>query len=123
VYFLGNAPTLGSLVFEGIKKAIVYFLPGTTGWASTFCGLPTAPWIFPTPWVLTGGPGFGIRNAGFSFTISWVTNVPVVIEACTDLAHATWSPLVTNSLNGGINNFSDPQWTNYPVRFYRIRSP
>jgi hypothetical protein len=36
--------------------------------------------------------------------------------------------LSTNTLNtfvgtNGTSYFSDPQWTNYPGRFYRLRSP
>jgi hypothetical protein len=41
VYFFGNAPSLGSYVFEYDNNATVYYLPGTTGWASTFGGRPT----------------------------------------------------------------------------------
>jgi hypothetical protein len=41
----------------------------------------------------------------------------------TNLANPTWYPLQTNTLTGGSFYFSDPQWTNYPGRFYRIRSP
>jgi hypothetical protein len=47
----------------------------------------------------------------------------VVVEACTDLAHPIWSPLQTNTLAGSSSYFSDPQWTNYPARLYRLRSP
>ena len=43
VYFNGNAPSLGSSVFCGDYYATVYYLPGTTGWGTTFGGLPTAP--------------------------------------------------------------------------------
>jgi hypothetical protein len=34
-----------------------------------------------------------------------------------------WMPLATNTLTGGSAYFSDRQWTNYPARFFRIRSP
>ncbi|MGD0261934.1 MAG: hypothetical protein ABSD29_19365, partial [Verrucomicrobiota bacterium] len=44
----------------------------------------------------------------------------VVVEACTDLANPAWSPVGTNTLTGGSSYFSDPQWTNYPARFYRL---
>jgi hypothetical protein len=47
----------------------------------------------------------------------------VVVEACTDLANAVWSPVGTNTLTGGSSYFSDPQWTNYPARLYRLRWP
>ena len=59
----------------------------------------------------------------FGFIISWATNVPVVVEACTNLANPVWFPLQTNTLTGGSFYFSDSQWTNYPARFYRFRSP
>ena len=32
-------------------------------------------------------------------------------------------PLQTNTLSSDSLYFSDPQWTNYPARFYRLRSP
>lgn len=44
IYFKGNAPSLGSCAFDGDKNAIVYYLPGTTGWGSTFGGRPTKLW-------------------------------------------------------------------------------
>ena len=50
-------------------------------------------------------------------------NRSVVVEACTDLAHPTWSPVGTNTLSEGWSYFSDLEWTKSPGRFYRIRSP
>ena len=47
----------------------------------------------------------------------------VVVEACTNLANPAWHPIGTNTLISGSAYFSDPQWTNYPARFYRLRSP
>jgi hypothetical protein len=41
-------------------------------------------------------------------------------EATTSLANPTWSPLQTNTLNGNSLYFTNPQWTNYPSRFYRV---
>jgi hypothetical protein len=46
-----------------------------------------------------------------------------VVEASTTLANATWSPISTSTLISGSSYFTDPQWTNYPTRFYRLRSP
>jgi hypothetical protein len=100
----------------------VYYLPGTTGWGSTFSGRPTAPWVLPYPVMLTTPPSFGVGTNGYGFIISWATNASVVVEACTDLAHPTWSPVGTNALVEGWSYFSDPQWTNYASRFYRLRS-
>jgi hypothetical protein len=115
-------------VFNGDTSAIAYFLPGTTGWGSSYGGsgpgsIPTAQWMLPYPLVLNNGPGIGVQNKCFSFTISWATNLSVVVEAATNLAKPVWTPLATNSLTSGTNYFSDPNWTNYPGRFYRLRSP
>jgi hypothetical protein len=42
IIFEGNPPELGNLVFAGAEKAIVHYLPGTTGWGATFGNRPTA---------------------------------------------------------------------------------
>jgi hypothetical protein len=127
VYFAGNAPSAAELVFGNGEtmdtRVIAYHLPGTTGWSATFSGIPTALWFLPNPTILTFEPNFGVRTNNFGFTISWATNVPVVVETCTNLASPVWSPQATNTLTGGTSYFSDPQWTNYPERFYRVRSP
>lgn len=34
-----------------------------------------------------------------------------------------WTPLFTGPVSNGMMYFRDPPWTNYPGRFYRIRSP
>jgi hypothetical protein len=123
VYFQGTAPSLGLAAFNADNNATVYYLPGTSGWGTTFGGRPTALWFLPNPLVLNSGPGFGLKTNQFGFVISWATNIPVVVEACTSLANPIWSPVETNTLTGGSAYFSDSQWTNYPARFYRLRSP
>jgi hypothetical protein len=94
-------------------------LPGTTGWGATFDGRPTAPWFLPNPLILDHSAGFGVQPGGFGFTLSWATNVSLLVEAATNLAHPVWLPVSTNPLTNGSSYFSDPQWTNYPSRFYR----
>jgi hypothetical protein len=122
VYFRGNAPTLGSSVFDYDKNATAYYLPGTTGWGdfSANTGLPVALW---TPQVQSSDGSFGVRTSQFGFNIAWASGMVVVVEACTNLANPAWSPVHTNTLTGGSPYFSDPQWTNYPARFYRLRWP
>jgi len=97
-------------------------LPGTTGWGALFDGRPTAPWFLPNPLILTHSASFGVQPGGFGFTISWATNASVAVEAATNLANPVWIPVSTSTLTGGTNYFSDPQWTNYPERFYRATS-
>jgi BspA type Leucine rich repeat region (6 copies) len=120
-YFQGNAPPNNITIFQ-LAPATVYYLPGTTGWGAMFDGRPTAPWFLPNPQILNFEPGFGIQPGGFGFIISWATNVSVVVQAATNLASPVWIPVSTNPLTGGTNYFSDPQWTNYPGRFYRVTS-
>lgn len=61
------------------------------------------------------------RSQGFQFTISWGTNTSVVVvEASTNLHD--WTPVSTNTLVNGTSAFVDSAWTNYPHRFYRLRS-
>ena len=75
------------------------------------------------PQVQTSDASFGVRTNRFGFTLTGTSGLVIVVEACTDLAHPIWSPLQTNTLTGGSYYFSDPAWTNYPGRFYRLRSP
>jgi hypothetical protein len=128
-YFEGNAPTfccgpINPPAFEGATNATVFYLPGTTGWSASEdrAGCPTAPWLLPCPVILTTAPNFGIQNNAFGFRVSWATNASVVVEASTTLANPTWTSFSTNTLIKGWSYFSDAEWTNYPVRFYRVRS-
>jgi hypothetical protein len=89
-------------------------------WGLTFAGVPAVLW---NPQAQTGDGSFGVRTNRFGFNITGTSNLVVVVEACTDLANPAWSPVGTNTLTGGSSYFSDPQWTNYPARFYRLRSP
>ena len=103
--------------------ATVYHLPGTIGWGLTFGGLPTATWNLPYPVIPNSTPGFGLDGNQFGFTVSWATNLSVIVQATTDLENQAWSPISTNTLSNGTFYFNDPRWTNYRSRFYRIAAP
>jgi hypothetical protein len=120
VLFEGNATSIGSDVFGFDNNATVYYLPGTSGWGATFGGRPALLW---NPQVQTSDASFGVRTNRFGFTITGNSRLIIVVEACTSLANPIWSAVGTNTLTGGSSYFSDPQWTNHPARFYRIRSP
>jgi hypothetical protein len=122
VYFQGNAPNYGVNVFTNDNNATVHYVPGTSGWGSTYAGRPAALWYLPNPRIL-GGPTFGIHTNAFTFTISWATNIPVIVEASASLISPSWSPVSTNTLVNGASSFSDARWTNSAARFYRLRSP
>jgi hypothetical protein len=119
VFFWGNAPDAFGF---GLPDAAVtiYYLPGTTGWDKTLVGQPTALWL---PQVQTDDATFGVQTNRFGFSITWASDKVVVVEASTSLTNPIWSPVGTNTLAGGSSYFSDSQWTNYPRRFYRLRSP
>lgn len=124
VYFQGNAPALGYSmagqdVFWNDNQAVVYYLPGTTGWGPTLAGVPTMLWNPQVP------SGYSSLAAGtnFGFNIVGTADIPIVIEASTNLAAGSWIHLQSCSLTNGIIYFSDPASMTLPVRFYRIRSP
>jgi hypothetical protein len=83
----------------------------------------TAFWLLPYPLILNNIPSFGIHSNQFGFTISWATNLSIVVEVCTNLVKPAWQPIQTNSLTAGTNYFNDSTWTNFRSRFYRVRSP
>jgi hypothetical protein len=132
VLFLGNAPTVinnssdhGVFAFSPTR---VYYLPGTTGWSNTFgssiyTGDDAAPTVLWNPLIPTSGSNFGVSNGQFGFDITGNTNIPIVVEACTNLANPVWTPLTNVTLTNGSFHFSDPQWTNYPARYYGIGFP
>jgi hypothetical protein len=121
LYFEGNAPnsTLGDwCALAGDTNTTVYYLPNTKGWSTTFDGRPTALW---NPQVQPDSVGIQSNQPGF--TIHWASGMSVAVEACTNLANPVWSPVQTITLTGEAFYFSDPQWANYPRRFYRLRWP
>jgi len=103
----GNNPAAGT----------VYYYYGTTGWGTTFGGLPTMMLGAPVPQI--GNGGVTVQTNGISFAIGGVTNQTVVVEASTNLLN--WQPVWTNTLTSALTNFTDSRWTNYPARFYRVR--
>ena len=64
----------------------------------------------------------GVLTNRFGFTISWATNISVVVESCTNFTSPVWVPVATNILVSGSAYFSDANWTNSPDRYYRLRS-
>ncbi|MBN2702626.1 MAG: leucine-rich repeat domain-containing protein [Pontiellaceae bacterium] len=119
IFFTGDVPSLSSGVFSGTYNATVYYLPGTSGWGTTFGARPALLW---NP-VIDVGDGFGAGDDGFGFNVAGTADIPVVIEACTNLAEGIWIPLQTNTLSSGTLQFNDLEWTNHPSRIYRISGP
>jgi hypothetical protein len=108
-YFVWN-PT------NAVAMPTAYYLPGAN--LSFVSGIPTAPWL---PQIHARDGSFGFQANQFSFNIAWASGWNVEVDACTDLAQAAWSPVAYSTFTNGLSYFSDPQWTNYPSRFYRLR--
>ena len=66
--------------------------------------------------------GLGARSNAFSFNLTGPPGATVIIEATTNLADSDWSPLQTNVLLSQLMTFQDLLWTNYPQRYYRMRT-
>jgi hypothetical protein len=132
VYFQGDVPACRAYPFNDDYNATIYYLPGTSGWSSP---LPwwwdwssnywpyNPPAFLWNPQAQTGDASFGVRTNQFGFNITGPNDLNIVVEACTDISNPVWQPVQTITLTGGSSYFSDPQWTNYPNRFYRLRSP
>jgi hypothetical protein len=122
VYFQGNAPSVGSDLFYRDHSVKAYYLPGTTGWDvfSSSTGVTAVLW---QPQTQPSIASVGVQSDQFRFTINGTSNLVIVVEATANLANLNWSPVGTNTLTSGTSYFSDPQWTNYPTRFYRLRVP
>ncbi len=126
VFFQGSAPADdGSMFFDSggaynvTIPPVVYYQLQTGGWGSSFGSYPTVAWdpvIRTTNWVDGFGPGW------FLFSITSTNNIPVVLEASTELRGGTWIPLWTNTISNGVLNSIDPFWI-YQNRFYRVRFP
>jgi len=120
ITFSGNAPGLGDATefTDDHISPTLYYHYGTSGWRSTYGGLPTVELFMPPQ--ISGGDGqVGVSSGKFSFTVTGMSNQTIVVEASTNLAN--WQPVWTNTLSGTATNFTDPQWKNYPHRFYRAQ--
>ncbi|MHC1766317.1 MAG: hypothetical protein AB9869_18800 [Verrucomicrobiia bacterium] len=79
-------------------------------------------------WLLrsTLGPRHFVSGSQLRFFCAsrkpWLVGLSFQVEATTDLTKPTWTPVSTNTLAGGSSYSSDPEWTKYPSRFYRVRA-
>jgi hypothetical protein len=65
----------------------------------------------------------GSRQAGYFITSGGKYHAALWSEAATSFAVLNPSGAADSVIHGNSLYFSDPQWTNYPGRFYRLRSP
>jgi hypothetical protein len=75
------------------------------------------------PLIQTGDGNFGVQNNQFGFDITGTAGIPIVVEACTNLANPVWTPLTNVTLTGGQFYFSEPLQSNASGRYYRVNLP
>jgi hypothetical protein len=114
MYFQGNAPATGVGPFDLDTNLTVYYLPGTTGWSSTFGGVPA----------VLSRPALSITMAANnSAIISWPSfSTGFVLQQNSN-------PSTTNWTNSGflINDNGTTRWvTNSSATgslFFRLNNP
>ena len=113
-YFLGNAPPDDGTVFAD-DPATVYYLAGTTGWGSTFGGVPAVALTSQTQFTFTTNSGAititgYIGPGGAVFIPPMINGYPVTSIGgdaffnCTNLTSVTIPNSVTSI---GLNEFAD----------------
>lgn len=119
VYFTGAVPSLGSDsgadMFAAAGDVTVYHLSTSSGWGSMFCGATAEQW---KPGIVS----LTTTASSFGFTGEWASGQTVRVQACTNLANPVWVNVSTNLITGGAFSFTDPDWSAYSHRYYRIVS-
>lgn len=115
VYFSGYPPACDGTLFDSAAGVTVYFVRAGIGWGAFLAGRPAVFWNpeFAGARVSAGGSGFVFRVVGSP-------DIPVAVEATTNLLGGAWLLLQTNRLSAGSLDISDPDFTNCPSRFYRV---
>jgi len=119
ITFRGDAPGVSGNPFANCPATVFYRL-GSSGWGGSFSGLTPKMW---NPAIRSAEATFGMRPSGFGFSVRGDEGTPVIVEAATNLTGGVWIAIETNVITAGVFNFSDPQATNTPGRFYRLRMP
>jgi hypothetical protein len=106
LYFLGNAPgSIGLNMFD-CGSPTAYYLPSTTGWGSTFAGIPAVPWN-PLP-ALGVSTYNNLPVVLFPVPASTIISTNYALQMSTNLSAGNWT-----TVTGGIS-FVCVQITNAP---------
>jgi uncharacterized delta-60 repeat protein len=101
---------------NGTIRARGYVAGGCSAWF-----VETDLAVSPPLVILVNDPSFGFTSNRFGFKLSGSAGQVVIVETSANLA--SWTPVATNTVGATPIYFSEPQWTNYPARFYRLRWP
>jgi hypothetical protein len=121
VYFHGALPSFGRGVFSNYGKPTLYYLPSSAVWGSNW----GAPLYGVVPTVLWN-PLLEVRDikgGELLLHLRGAHNIPVLVEASTEVSGAEWIPLYSGALTNGSLEITDSDWGEHTKRFYRVRSP
>jgi len=121
LFFLGNAPSSVPGILSGDPSLTINYLPSASGFGSVFTNNPHQTWTPPALQMMADSH-FGPQGNQFGFTISGNAGMFVLVEACTNVANPVWCQVGSDTLTNGSTVFGDSNYTNYPARFYRIRT-
>jgi hypothetical protein len=100
--FQGDPPTLAEDAFQLVRfNAVVYYLSSTSGWASTFGGLPTQPFI-PAARANIHSPA-----SGFQFTWTGTGSIPMRVRRASS-PDGPWTVISTNNSTGHFTDNNTP---------------
>jgi len=113
--FAGDAPTVDN-PYLGNNNLTIYYAPAAKGWGSLLAGRPTVPWT-----VSSSGSTAGLVGGQFGFTITGPVGAPFVVDASTNLLD--WSSVLPATMGNSGYRFTEPQWSSFNRRFYKVRMP
>lgn len=87
--------------------------------APELLGLKSFTFPVVNPAIKINAPTIG--SNGFAFTVTGPATAPLEIQVSTNLTSQTWVPLFTVALTNGAYTYNEVQWTNSPLRFYRVK--
>jgi sugar lactone lactonase YvrE len=116
-YFLGNMPSGDSTIFSG-ESGAAWYLPGATGWGSTFGGWPAILWG-TAPSIIAVQPQDQAVAVGYSMSLSVGKSNNVMVNGVQWLKGSQPIPMTTKptfTLSGSVNyayyNITNVQPTN-----------
>lgn len=117
IYTAGDAPDVETDSLKGLdESAVVYYLPGTSGWNATLNNLATDEWL---PLI----QNLREENATLLFDVEWVRQRRLTAQYCTalDAAPPIWTDVSTTTLSAtGSGTLQDPDATTRAIAFYHI---
>jgi hypothetical protein len=122
VCFAGNAPSYaGNVFYQDFALSSVYYVSGTTGWGSTFSGIPTTPCAQCAPNVPVLQTPVIMTNSKVLLTWAAPLGATCQLQYKTNLNQPNWinigSPVLASNIVVSVTNAigSDKQ------RFYRVQ--